>query len=287
MFWPYFFYFSTVQGPTGPMTPNITSGVTLPPANILINETSSFLLFPCRKIKLIFSHFLFVYNIFCIQAPEMDQLKPKMKLNPDQVAVLVSQTTAAAGAAKQDRVRKEKGLMPPPLPPSSPATSPVTPAVGSSVCISDFPPPSERCKLIRIHRELIRQPTALGGAFGSSSGDTKIGNFHSVPDGRFLRSILIEDSVSFSIATASFQPRTWCCVSCSVSHTLLPKKRNISQWGGGRVVIILSDQSMPAIIPSTDSRCPAVIRVEGGLSVNWVTLFAECSLISQCLLAAF
>jgi hypothetical protein len=69
---------------------------------------------------------------------------------------------------------------------------------------------------------------------------------------------------SFTIATTSFTPATWCCVSCSVKHMLLPKRRNLNQWEGGRKILILSDQAMPAVLPSSASRCPAIIRVEGG-----------------------
>jgi len=83
-------------------------------------------------------------------------------------------------------------------------------------------------------------------------------------DGRLKRSVLVENMSDFTIATASFTPATWCCVSCSVKHTLLPKKRNVNQWEGGRKVIVLSDQAMPAVLPSSESRCPAIIRIEGG-----------------------
>ena len=78
------------------------------------------------------------------------------------------------------------------------------------------------------------------------------------------RSVLVENMSNFSIATASFTPATWCCTSCSIKHTLLPKKRNVNQWEGGRKVVVLSDQAMPAVLPSSESRCPAIIRIEGG-----------------------
>jgi hypothetical protein len=90
--------------------------------------------------------------------------------------------------------------------------------------------------------------------------------FHSMGDGRIKRSVLVENMSNFTIATASFTPATWCCVSCSVKHTLLPKKRNVNQWEGGRKVIVLSDQAMPAVLPSSESKCPAIIRIKGGVS---------------------
>jgi hypothetical protein len=88
--------------------------------------------------------------------------------------------------------------------------------------------------------------------------------FHSLGDGRLHRSVLVENMSTFSIATSSFTPETWCCISCSIKHTILPKKRNVNQWEGGRKVVVLSDQAMPAVLPSSESRCPAILRIEGG-----------------------
>ncbi len=78
------------------------------------------------------------------------------------------------------------------------------------------------------------------------------------------RSVLVENMSNFSIATTSFTPATWCCTSCSIKHTLLPKKRNVNQWEVGRKVVVLSHQAMPAVLPSSESRCSAIIRIEGG-----------------------
>jgi hypothetical protein len=76
-------------------------------------------------------------------------------------------------------------------------------------------PPSERSKLIRINRELQNKPTVLGGG-GCFTSLPEMENFHSLGDGRVRRSVLVENMSSFSIATASFTPVTWCCISCSV-----------------------------------------------------------------------
>jgi hypothetical protein len=107
-------------------------------------------------------------------------------------------------------------------------------------------------------------------------------NFHSLGDGKLSRSVLVENISSFSIATASFTPATWCCISCSVKHTRLPKKRNLNQWEGGRKVIVLSDQAMPAVMPSSESKCPAIIRVEGGslneIGNNFCNILGEFAL---------
>ena len=147
-------------------------------------------------------------------------------MDPVQAAAIADQTIAAAMAAKDDLAKK---LLPVNSPPHAPPTLP-PPAFGGFVRNSDPPPATERCKLIRLHRDLKRQPPTLGGSGGSSPATVdRIGNFHSTYDGRLPRSILIEEISTFSVLTASFQPSTWCCVSCSANHVLLPKKRNISQ----------------------------------------------------------
>jgi hypothetical protein len=144
------------------------------------------------------------------------------------------------------------------------------PASSGSVHTANPPiPPSERSKLIRINRELKNKPTVLGGG-GCASSIAVMETFHSLGDGRLHRSVLVEDMSTYSIATSSFTPATWCCIACSVKHTILPKKRNVNQWEGGRKVVILSDQAMPAVLPSSESRCPAILRIEGGgAQRNW------------------
>jgi hypothetical protein len=180
--------------------------------------------------------------------------------------VAAASAAAAAAALNNDKLTGNSSL----------------PALSGSVHTVTPPfPPSERSKLIRINRDLNSKPTVLGGG-GSLSSLGEMENFHSVGDGRLKRSVLVENMTNFTIATASFTPATWCCVSCSVKHTLLPKKRNVNQWEGGRKVIILSDQSMPAVLPSSESRCPAIIRIEGGslneLGYNFCSILGDFAL---------
>jgi hypothetical protein len=65
----------------------------------------------------------------------------------------------------------------------------------------------------------------------------------------------------------------WVCLGCESGHKLLPKKRNKSQWTKGRKLVILSDQNMPASLPSKNDLCPAIIRVENGLLCELGDLF--------------
>jgi hypothetical protein len=125
-------------------------------------------------------------------------------------------------------------------------------------------PPSERSKLIRINRELQNKPIVLGGG-GCLTSLPDMENFHSLGDGRLGRSVLVENISSFSIATASFTPATWCCVSCSVKHTLLPKKRNLNQWGGGvKSLSCPTKPCQPSCLPLSPS-VPLSYGWRGGL----------------------
>jgi hypothetical protein len=158
-------------------------------------------------------------------------------------------------------------------------TSSTAPAAGGSVQTDpSFPPATERCKLIRINRELKNQPTILGNTDAESSLYS-LEDFHSVKDGRLYRSVLVEDMESFRVTTTSFSRNNWCCIACSVSHAILPRKRNKIQWEGGRAVIFLADQCMPAILPTEDASCPAILRVEGG-SLNEIGSFF-CNTLSD------
>jgi hypothetical protein len=70
--------------------------------------------------------------------------------------------------------------------------------------------------------------------------------------------------ISLSLPLAS--GRTLGAVSLALLRTLFCLKSATlsSGGGGGRAVIILSDQSMPALLPTENSTCPAILRVEGG-----------------------
>jgi hypothetical protein len=172
-------------------------------------------------------------------------------LQEEQVATLAEEAAAAVRAAMEDRNRL-------------PGAAHLPPASGGVVQTDPpFPPATERSKIIRINRQLNSSADILGDAGGETSLSC-LDSFHSIPDGRTHRSVLVENMADFSITTASFRPDTWRCISCSSPHPILPKKRNFEQWGGGRAVVILSDQSMPALLPTENSTCPAILRVEGG-----------------------
>ncbi len=167
-------------------------------------------------------------------------------LPADDAARIIAENAAAAAAARDDLIKR---------------TAPA--AAGSVQTDLALPQATERCKLIRINRDLKNQPTILGNSDAKSSLYS-LENFHSVKDGRLYRSILVEDMESFRVTTTSFSRDNWCCIACSVSHAILPKKRNKIQWEGGSEDIFLADQCLPAILPTEDSSYPAILRVEGG-----------------------
>ncbi len=182
-------------------------------------------------------------------------------LPADDAARIIAENAAAAAAARNDHIKR------------------TAPAAGGSVQTDlALPPTTEHCKLIRINRDLKNQPTILGNSDAESSLYS-LENFHSVKDGRLYRSILVEDMESFRVTTTSFSRNNWCCIACSVSHVILPKKRNKIQWEGGRAVIFLAVQCLPAILPTQYASCPAILRVEGG-SLNEIGSFF-CTTLSD------
>jgi len=141
------------------------------------------------------------------------------QLSDDELIKTASEATAAVTARNIERSEP-----PPPIQ--------VQPADGGGVksAFSALPPASERSFNIRTLRDLKNEPSFLGPVCPSVG---KVADFHSVEDGRVHRSVLIENMANLSLCSASFDPSNWKCVACSSSHSLLPKKRNQNQWGGG------------------------------------------------------
>jgi hypothetical protein len=161
-----------------------------------------------------------VLNIFVYFRNKIGDTMSTPAIQDDHAAQLAEEAAAAVRAALEDRNRR-------------PGTA--NPASGGFVHTdSNFPPATERSKIIRINRQLNSSAQLLGDA----SGETALScleNFHSLKDGRTHRSVLIENMADFSITTASFRPDRWRCISCATAHPILPRKRNFEQGGGGGV----------------------------------------------------
>jgi len=132
-------------------------------------------------------------------------------------------------------------------------------------------PPSGRYDSIKIQRSIRGEHAASGT--GPKVDRFTCGSFYNDGPAPILRADLQEDSAELLISTTSFSRMDWVCLGCESGHKLLPKKRNKSQWTKGRKLVILSDQNMPASLPSKSDLCPAIIRVEGGLLCELGDLF--------------
>jgi hypothetical protein len=77
------------------------------------------------------------------------------------------------------------------------------------------------------------------------------------------------------ISSTSFTREDWVCTSCDKGHALLPLRYEKDLWEGGRKLIFLTDQNMPAVLPSKKEMCPIIIRIDGGLLRELGTTFLE------------
>jgi hypothetical protein len=101
----------------------------------------------------------------------------------------------------------------------------------------------------------------------------KCGSFHDDNSSYSNWTQLVEDTTELMVSTTSFTRVDWIYTSCNLGNKLLPRKRNKPQWTNGRKLVILSDQKFPAALPTMGEKCPAVIRVEGGLLSELGDLF--------------
>jgi len=61
-----------------------------------------------------------------------------------------------------------------------------------------------------------------------------------------------------SVSSLSFNPVKWVCSSCPASHPVF------GEGDANRAVIVLADQNFPAVLPSCENKCLAIIRLEKG-----------------------
>jgi hypothetical protein len=70
----------------------------------------------------------------------------------------------------------------------------------------------------------------------------------------------------------SFNPVTWKCSSCPNAHFVLDVNNK-----EGRCVIVLVDQNFPAVLPSAENRCLAIMCLESGSMEELIDLFLKIS----------
>ncbi len=143
---------------------------------------------------------------------------------------------------------------------------------GATDAAHPLPPVSGHHKFIRIQRQ-IRGEHAYS-SIGPAAESFKCGSFEDDKNCNANRIQLVEDAAELMVSTTSFTRSDWICTSCDVGHKLLPRRRNKPQWNKVGKLVILADQNFPAALPSTGEKCPAIIRVEGGLLSERGDLFS-------------
>jgi hypothetical protein len=98
----------------------------------------------------------------------------------------------------------------------------------------------------------------VGTIGGITSGQG--GSFFNKGDNRILRSVYREDKSPLSVSSLSFNPAKWVCSSCPASHPVFGG----GEGGTNRSVIVLVDQNFPAVLPSCENKCLAIVRLEKG-----------------------
>jgi hypothetical protein len=95
------------------------------------------------------------------------------------------------------------------------------------------------------------------GGITSGQDPVECGSFYNSSDNRVARSVYKEVLISMSVTSLSFNPKNWMCTACPKSHSVVEEGGR----GGvdGRPVIIVTDQNFPAVLPSAENHCLAIM----------------------------
>ncbi len=127
---------------------------------------------------------------------------------------------------------------------------------------------------IMVQRRIRGEHAALG--LGPGADMFECGSFFSMEDDfRYQRACIRENKNVLIISSTSFTREDLVCTSCDKGHALLPLRCEKDLWEGGRKLIFLTDQNMPAVLPSKKEMCPIIIRIDGGLLRELGTTFLE------------
>ncbi len=125
-----------------------------------------------------------------------------------------------------------------------------------------------------VQRRIRGEHATLG--LGPGADMFECGSFFSMEDDlRLQRASVRENKNDLIISSTSFTREDWLCTSCDTGHTLLPLRYENYLREGGRKLIFLTDQNMPAVLPSKKEMCPIIIRIDGGLLGELGTSFLE------------
>ena len=104
-----------------------------------------------------------------------------------------------------------------------------------------------------------------GNPAGFGTGDMrayKVQNYHCAEKGL---------NVSFSIARPEAGSDRMCCLGCTDEHSFADRMAG----EGLPVLVILSDQAFPAVLPAAGALCPIIMRVEDGTISEIVDVFMD------------
>jgi hypothetical protein len=111
--------------------------------------------------------------------------------------------------------------------------------------------PPKTYKAIVANKKLKEKVGTIGG-ITSGKDPIECGSFYNNSDNHVARSVYKEDLITMS--------ETWLCSACPKSHSVLEEGGR----GGGdsRPVVFVTDQNFPAVLPSAEGRCLAIMRME-------------------------
>ena len=105
-------------------------------------------------------------------------------------------------------------------------------------------------------------PDLMGGECTVS----RVGTFRNEGDSRIKIAKERNDIVKMTNQSFSFDPETFICSNCPVAHPVLKARmpHKVDGTEDDRVILVLSDQNYPAVLPATTvhKKCLVIVRVE-------------------------
>ena len=134
--------------------------------------------------------------------------------------------------------------------------------------------PSPTYNAIMAGRSVKHNQPVIAGT-GNTKSKKNCGSFFNPGDNRVIRSVYKENVATLTVSSLSFNPTSWECSACPKKHSILGGGGD--SQGGGRKVIILADQNFPAVLPTADGNCLAIIRIDQGKIKDLVDMLFSIS----------
>ncbi len=138
--------------------------------------------------------------------------------------------------------------------------------------------PSITYKAIMSGRSVKNTYSFIAGT-GTAKADKNCGSSFNTGDNRVSCSVYKENVATPTVSSLSFNPSVWECSACPKKHSILGGGGGgLRLEGWGRVVIILADKSFPAVLPTANGNCLAIIQIDQGKIMDLVDLLFSISL---------